>query len=231
MTDKRVLNVYKKVGETPLQTLKRLNIKEKLSYVGRLDPLADGVMLVLVGEENKNREKYLNLDKKYRFEFICGFRTDTYDVLGLAEKCSGEYSEITKGKRKQNYPPYSSKTVKGKPLFQYAREGKKVELPERNIEIYESQIISERKISAEDLKKTIIDKINLVEGDFRQEEIKKRWNELLTNGEYKVISGEISCSSGTYIRGLVNESGCCTTLSITRLEVGDYILGESTNRS
>ena len=64
-----VLTVYKKRGETPLQALNRLRKEapklenEILSYAGRLDPLAEGLMLVLIGEANKKREKYLNLDK------------------------------------------------------------------------------------------------------------------------------------------------------------------------
>lgn len=225
MTDKSgVICVYKEVGETPLEAISKLGINEKLSYIGRLDPLADGLMLVLVGDENKKREAYLNLPKTYKFEFICGLRTDTYDVLGLAEKCGDGYKKIEVGKRSQKYPPYSSKPVNGKPLFMWAREGKNVELPERDIEIFESKIIGERIVSAENLKKIIIDKINLVKGDFRQKEIIERWEEVLTEGEYKIVTGEVSCSSGTYIRGLVNESGCCSALSITRTKFGDYIL-------
>jgi tRNA U55 pseudouridine synthase TruB len=60
MTEK-VLNLYKNPGETPLERLDRfrgehLEYKdEKLSYVGRLDPLAEGVMLVVIGDENQNR--------------------------------------------------------------------------------------------------------------------------------------------------------------------------------
>jgi len=225
MTDKSgVICVYKKIGETPLEAISALHIKEKLSYIGRLDPLASGLMLVLVGEENKNRENYLNLRKKYQFEFIVGFKTDTYDVLGLAEACTGDYKEIETGERTQKYPPYSSKPVDGKPLFMWAREGKKVTLPEREIEIFESKILGERKISSHELKEIIVTKINLVRGDFRQKEIIERWNELLNGEEYRIVTGEISSSSGTYIRGLVNESGCCTTLGITRTEFGDYRL-------
>lgn len=226
MTDKSgVLCVYKKIGETPLEAISRLDIDEKLSYIGRLDPLADGLMLVLVGEENKNREAYLNLPKTYQFEYICGFKTDTYDVLGLAESCASEYKEIKEGKRTQKYPPYSSKTVDGKPLFVWAREGKLPPLPEREIEIFESKILGERTITAKDLRELIISKINLVKGDFRQKEIIERWNEILNEGEYKIIKGEISCSTGTYIRSLINESGCCTALSITRTKFGDYSVG------
>ena len=60
---KSVLNLYKKVGETPLECIKRFQSDhpeyqgEKMTYAGRLDPLASGVLLVLVGKECKQKEK------------------------------------------------------------------------------------------------------------------------------------------------------------------------------
>ena len=86
-----MLNVYKNIGETPLECLNRLRGQYPeykdvpLSYAGRLDPMAEGVLLVLVGEENKKREKYLSLDKEYTTDILFGFATDTYDVLGLSK--------------------------------------------------------------------------------------------------------------------------------------------------
>jgi len=68
---KKVLTVYKNIGETPLECLERIRserqelVKERLSYAGRLDPMAEGVMLILVGDENKEREKYLGLDDSF----------------------------------------------------------------------------------------------------------------------------------------------------------------------
>jgi hypothetical protein len=61
--------IDKRVGETPLQLINRIRIEmpklknERLSYAGRLDPMAEGQMLILVGDENNNRDKYLGLDK------------------------------------------------------------------------------------------------------------------------------------------------------------------------
>ena len=89
---KNVLNLYKQVGITPLQLIKkfvRSNPEykdEKLGYAGRLDPMAEGVMIILVGDENKKREKYLDLNKKYEVGILFGVSTDTHDVLGLIER-------------------------------------------------------------------------------------------------------------------------------------------------
>ncbi|MDE2031227.1 MAG: hypothetical protein KGI58_03170 [Patescibacteria group bacterium] len=86
--------VYKKQGETPLECLERTrfenNIEEKISltYAGRLDPMAEGVMIILVGDECKNKEQYLGLDKTYEFQILVGFATDTYDLLGIVESSS-----------------------------------------------------------------------------------------------------------------------------------------------
>ena len=89
MTSNRaVLNLYKRVGETPLECLKRFQVanpeylNEKMTYAGRLDPLASGVLLVLVGDECKQKEKYLGLDKEYELDVLFGITTDTQDVLG-----------------------------------------------------------------------------------------------------------------------------------------------------
>ena len=84
-----IITLHKEQGETPLECIERWRAEHKeylgiaLSYLGRLDPMAEGVLLVAVGEENKNREAYLGLDKEYEFEVLFGFETDTYDLLGV----------------------------------------------------------------------------------------------------------------------------------------------------
>ncbi|MDQ3244755.1 MAG: tRNA pseudouridine(55) synthase TruB, partial [bacterium] len=78
----------KKEGETPLEALESFRVKAKIgkevkmTYAGRLDPMASGLLIILAGEECKNKEKYLRLDKEYNFEVLFGFATDTYDILG-----------------------------------------------------------------------------------------------------------------------------------------------------
>ncbi len=82
----------KKEGETPLQALERLRSSNskykdaKMTYAGRLDPMASGLLIILIGDEVKNKEKYLKLNKEYEFEVLFGFATDTYDILGKVVK-------------------------------------------------------------------------------------------------------------------------------------------------
>ena len=90
----KVINLYKSRGKTPLETIEDFRAaykeynNEKITYAGRLDPMAEGVLLALLGEETKNREAYTSLDKEYVFEWIFGLSTDTYDLLGLVKESS-----------------------------------------------------------------------------------------------------------------------------------------------
>ena len=86
---KSVINLYKPVGLSPLQAVDKFRLKHreyskvKMGYAGRLDPMAEGVLLVLVGEENKKIRKYLGYDKEYRAEILIGLKSDSCDVLGM----------------------------------------------------------------------------------------------------------------------------------------------------
>jgi len=78
----------KPLGMTPLEAIREFQRKNpkyqttKLSFAGRLDPMAEGLLLVLEGEENKDRKRFENLDKTYEFSILFGVTTDTYDLLG-----------------------------------------------------------------------------------------------------------------------------------------------------
>lgn len=120
-----ILNLYKNRGETPLECLQNFarknGIKDKMTYLGRLDPLAEGVLLVATGDDIKRKKEFLDLDKEYEFSVIFGFATDTYDILGRVvksekvEKISEtdllKVASIYEGDREQKYPEYSSKMI------------------------------------------------------------------------------------------------------------------------
>lgn len=82
----------KKMSQTPLEAIEEWRVGKpefknvKLSYAGRLDPLAVGKLIILVGEENKNRKEYERMDKEYYYEVLLGFNTDTFDVLGITQE-------------------------------------------------------------------------------------------------------------------------------------------------
>lgn len=224
----KVLNIYKKAGETPLEAVDRLRESNpkyrdvKITYAGRLDPLAEGVLILLAGDAVYEKEKYLKMDKEYEAEILFGFETDTYDILGLPKKIKSvkdfnkdglaKFLNNLLGKNKQSFPPYSSYKIKGKPLFEWARQGKikEVEIPEKEREIYEIKILRLRKIEAKNLLTQINKKIKKVKGDFRQDKILKQWEKILKNKadtEFQAAKIKIKCSSGTYIRSIAHKLG------------------------
>ncbi|MCX6747628.1 MAG: hypothetical protein NTW98_01630 [Candidatus Nomurabacteria bacterium] len=238
----------KKEGETPLGALSLFRNKHKaykdmsMTYAGRLDPMASGLLLILVGEECKDKDKYLALDKEYEFEVLFGFATDTYDILGkitklgrqdLLQRDFEKHIKINlkyfSGKFIQKYPIYSSKTVKGKALFEYGRAGESVEAPEREVNVKSLKYLNIRKISSKKLLETIEKRIKKVDGDFRQAEILQIWHKEL-NAQVlplSVASFKISCTSGTYVRGIANSFGeklgiPAVAYSIKRTKIGKW---------
>ena len=248
---KKIILLHKKEGETPLEALekfKRIN-KEykniKMTYAGRLDPMASGLMLVLAGKEVRNKEKYLALPKEYEFEVLFGFATDTYDILGkvnysgILENMRINNLELKqlilnnlkhfKGTFIQQYPLYSSKTVSGKALFAYGRAGEAVERPERKVTVKELEFLKLRNISAKKLLQNIEKRIAKVKGDFRQKEILKIWRKNLTvkHRVFNMASFKIKCSSGTYVRAIANDLGVrmgmpALALRIKRTRIGKW---------
>ena len=129
---KRVL-LDKRVGETPLQAIERWKEAHPryaatgASYAGRLDPMASGKLLVLLGDECKRQQEYTKLDKVYDVEVLLDIGSDTGDVLGIVSsndartfptgrEVRAAFTEEL-GTHERPYPIYSSKTVDGKPLF------------------------------------------------------------------------------------------------------------------
>lgn len=250
---KKVINIYKPQGWTPLRTIvefKKLNKKYKdatISYAGRLDPMAEGVLLLLVGEENKKRKKYQDLTKVYEAEIVFGVTTDTYDALGIIEEISiGVYPSKVKlkeyftkivGKTIQKYPPYSSKTVNGKPLYWWARNKKisEIKIPVHEIKIYNIELLGYTQIIVSELCHRISERIEKIEGDFRQEEILMAWKRLSNNYSHEElvkITLRISCSGGTYIREIASEIGAyfscgAFALLIQRKVVGAFVQEKS----
>jgi tRNA pseudouridine55 synthase len=246
--------VNKKVGQTPLECINEIKKAEPnlshlpLTYAGRLDPLAEGVLVILIGDECLKKDEYLKLGKVYEVEVLFGFATDTYDVMGKiinldlvplrAELNTSFGEDLHKilpqftGRIKQSYPPYSSRTVDGKPLYQWAREGKlnEITIPSHDVFVEKIEIIKEDIISGDKLLKKIQKDISRVGGDFRQKEIINIWQDTLKEKKeenYKTITLRISCGSGVYVRGIAHEIGQALGISslalhIKRTKVGEY---------
>ena len=158
---------------------KILNIK-KAGHTGTLDPMATGVLPVLLGNYTKLSKYLIEHDKKYIVTLKLGKKTDTGDSEGkvvethdfiLENLEENNISGILRsflGESEQIPPMYSAIKVNGKKLYEYAREGKEVALEPRKIIIYE---------------------INLIK----------------INKENQEIEFEVMCSKGTYIRSLCED--------------------------
>ena len=177
-------------------------VKEKVGHTGTLDPLAEGVLPLLIGKGTLCSKYLIEHDKEYEVVLKLGISTETMDGEGkvienkeveeefLDKKHVEEILESFVGKQKQTPPIYSAIKVKGKKLYEYARRGEKVEIPKREIEIYEIKLIA-------------------------------------INREKKEIEFKVSCSKGTYIRSLCTDIakklGTIGYMSeLKRLKVGNF---------
>lgn len=122
---------------------KLLNTK-KVGHTGTLDPLATGVLVLCVGKATKLVEVITANDKEYIAEVKLGILTDTLDTDGTIlkeEKVSISKEELIKvlnsfkKEYEQTVPIYSAVKIKGKKLYEYAREGEEITLPSRKVSI------------------------------------------------------------------------------------------------
>lgn len=220
-----VLLFEKKDTETLALCLERFRsrypeyAKSPITYAGRLDPMAEGLLLLLTDDDIYQKDSYLGLDKVYEASCIFGVSTDSYDVLGCVEASRDAEPELHKEDlaqlekmSKQAYPPFSSRKVKGKPLFIHAKEGSldTIDIPSHDITIYSLSYLHKELYSAAKLKEHILGRIAQVVGDFRQEACQSSWKDYFattTKKEYVIHHFRIHVSSGTYIRSLIKTLG------------------------
>ena len=180
---------------------------EKVGHTGTLDPLAEGVLPILIGKGTLCSKYLINHDKKYIVNLALGQKTETADLEGkiIEEKKipdkSLTQSKIEKvlksfiGKQQQMPPIYSAIKVNGKKLYEYARKGQNVEIKPREIEIYDIKLMN-------------------------------------IDAQKKQIQFEVFCGKGTYIRSLCEDiAEKLETVgymeSLKRIQVGDFKIEES----
>ena len=123
-------------------------LNEKVGHTGTLDPMATGVLPLLVGKGTLCSKYLINHNKTYKVKLELGKKTDTADTEGkiveekevtnkmLEETVIKEVLNKFLGKQEQIPPIYSAIKVNGKKLYEYARKGQTVEIKPRQIEIY-----------------------------------------------------------------------------------------------
>ncbi len=242
---KKYVILEKEVGETPLSCAEHWRASQPdmlgvpLSYAGRLDPMASGKLLVLIGEECKNQTAYHELDKEYEFSVLFGISSDTHDVLGrlstetLVPEILTDTLLTTVSKLIGNitfpYPLFSAKTVQGKPLHMWTLEGRldEIEIPTRTATIYELELTIVETKPRQEVAATALQKINTIPkvtdprkalgADFRRTDVRADWQDVATDfslpAEYTIAHFRCVASSGAYMRTLATKiaSECATT--------------------
>lgn len=187
------------------------------SHTGTMDPMAQGVIIVLLGQKRNSKYELAKWLKEYEFEVVFGVATDTYDGMGLvtsfhegsiSEEILREVLKEFVGEYIQDVPPYSSTKVKGKPLHWFARNKKLsgIEIPRKAGEIYEIELLDFYTKDFSSIIDDLREKIGLVSGDFRQDQIKTRWikfvETLKTGKNMQIAKIRVKMSKGLYIRSL-----------------------------
>lgn len=159
--------------------VRRICGEKKCGHTGTLDPMATGLLTVMLGGATRFSELLPSHDKAYRAEFRLGTVTDTLDITGKvletrpvsanAAQVAAALAEFV-GEIEQLPPMYSAVSVNGKRLYDLARQGVEVEREPRRVTVYSAEILEANESA----------------------------------GEYAV---SVECSSGTYIRTLISDLG------------------------
>jgi tRNA pseudouridine55 synthase len=207
-----ILLIDKPTGMTShdvVNIIRRKTGVKRVGHAGTLDPLATGLLIILVGRESTKRQsEFLKQDKEYEVVAQLGIETDTYDSDGkITHESSPEsVAKITqedvehvltnfRGKIDQTVPAYSAVKMQGQKLYEIAREGKadEIVLPIRSVEIYSLEL-----------------------ADFQKD----------THSQKTFFKLKVHCSSGTYVRSLVYDIGRklgvgATVTQLRRTKIGD----------
>jgi len=204
-----ILNVNKPPGPTSFQIVgmvRRRSGVKRVGHAGTLDPMASGILLVLLGQAVRVSEYLLDLPKVYRATVRLGVSTATYDAEGEVVQ-EGDCSRVSRldveealggfvGEIMQTPPAYSALKVAGQPAYRRARRGEVVDLKARKTHVYSIDLL---------------------------------------RFEAAEIELDVECGRGTYIRSLAHDLGeslgCGAHLSaLTRTRVGPFSIADAVSR-
>jgi tRNA pseudouridine55 synthase len=200
------LVVNKPAGRTShdvVEAMRRLVGFRRIGHLGTLDPIATGVLVLVLGRATRLAQFYSGRRKRYLCTVRFGFATDTYDAAGVAtgpdvaptitpEMLDPLIAPLV-GRIEQTPPPYSAKKIHGRPAHELARKNKPVELKPVEVDVYELRLLAIEGCSA-------------------------RFS--------------IECGPGTYVRSLAHEMGRALgtgahVSQIQRTAVGEFTLDQA----
>ena len=239
----------KSISETPGEMANKIKKEmelKKISYCGKLDPMSRGIMLFLTNDMCKQQENFLKMDKVYEFKILFGFKTDSYDILGMIENINVDKIQINEiidytqkliGKHQQYFPPYSSICVANKnnvrkPLWWWSKHNRldEIKMPHKIIEIYSMEFLKHTQKEFKEIIPIIKQRISNVKGDFRQKIIIELWEKYYQENKdqkFHILKFRSKVSSGTYIRSIIQKiakqfNTSAIAYDINRKKIGNY---------
>lgn len=204
------LLVNKPPGPTSHDVVEELRLLTKIreiGHAGTLDPLAEGLLILLLGDFTKKSQDFMKLSKEYRATLRLGLESDSHDVEGeitlkkefaipLREDVEGVLEKF-RGKIKQVPPQFSAVKVRGRKAYEEARKGKRVELEARQVTISKLETV---------------------------------WY------KFPLLTLDIACSSGTYVRSLARDIGDsldtgAIVIGLRRVSIGSYHIKDAVELS
>jgi tRNA pseudouridine55 synthase len=217
-----ILPIWQPVGYSTYQITNLIaqKYRQKATHTGVLDPLAEGVIIVLIGDERHQKLAHSTWLKEYEFEVTFGVATDSYDGMGIANAVdfnptvqSQHLEQILQkfvGPYLQKVPLYSAKKVGGQRLFMYPKLGlQPPELPVKTGRIHDIQLVEFDYTTLHTKINEALAKVKSIKkGEFRQSEIADAWKVFLqTVPDHRVETAKIKVvmTKGLYIRSLCQD--------------------------
>lgn len=210
-----VLNVYKEKGWTSFDVvanLRSISKTKKIGHAGTLDPLAEGVLLVLTDDDTKKQDEFMGMEKEYLAEIALGATSPTFDLEG--ELSFSNKTDVTKeqveealkkyiGTYEQKVPAFSATKVEGERLYKKARAGE----------------VDEEKLPAKEVTVSNIKVASLITRNIQDHTL-------------PVAVIEVTSGKGFYVRSLANDLGNdlgtgAVLVRLVRTRVGDYKVSDS----
>ena len=207
-----------------VSAVKRAASEKRVGHTGTLDPMATGVLPMLLGRATALSSLMLDADKRYIARIRLGIVTDTDDMTGnivsthAVNLQKGALEEALKnftGKISQIPPMYSALKKDGVRLYALAREGKTVEIPSRDIAVFELLLLSELNENNEFEIEAHVSKGTYIRALARD------------IGEYLGVGATLTALRRTYAAGF-NIKECVPLSKLNADNIGEYILSEET---
>ncbi|ARF10291.1 tRNA U55 pseudouridine synthase TruB [Hokovirus HKV1] len=216
-------HVYKPVGQRMgelIEHVKSTYTCNKACYSGRLDEMAEGIVLILTDEDCKDCRKHDQHNKIYEFTMLAGISTDTGDILGIHQAYNDDLNILTEKEITNNMLDYNGKHILQKrPVHSSIKYKilKNNQQPEKRVYIENCEYLGSDNVTTVN----IIEKLNLlndINNTFRKQEIINCWEKYL--GEvFKTFTFRVKVSSGTYVRQLIMDVSEKSGFPLTALNI------------